>query len=82
MEDGERRSQPYSGEYDWLDPDRTLNTKVQYILIVLAVFIALEHMVLIIGSMLVSHYLHSKWRLKNMYMTIRSVPACNNPPNI
>ena len=31
VEDGERRSQPYSVEYDWLSPDLTQNTQGHYI---------------------------------------------------
>ena len=33
LEYGERRSQPYSDEYDWLGPDLTQNTRGRYILI-------------------------------------------------
>ena len=39
LEDVERHSQLYSGEYDWLGPYLTQNTRGQYILILLAVLI-------------------------------------------
>ena len=41
VEDGERRSQPYSREYDWLGPDLTLNTQGPYTLVLPEVFITL-----------------------------------------
>ena len=39
MKYDEIRSQPYSGEYDWLGPDFTPNTQRRYILILLAVLV-------------------------------------------
>ena len=38
LEDGERHPQPYSGEYYWLGPDLTQNTRGRCILI-LSVFL-------------------------------------------
>ena len=39
MEDGEQISQSHSVEYDWLDPDLTLNTRGRYIFIFLVILI-------------------------------------------
>ena len=39
MEDGERNSQPYYGEYSWLGHGITRNTQGRYILILRAVLI-------------------------------------------
>ena len=39
MEDGKRRSQSHSGEYDWLGPELMRNKQGGYILIFLAVLI-------------------------------------------
>ena len=41
MEDGHRCPQSYSGEYGWLGPDITQNTRGRYILILAAILIAL-----------------------------------------
>ena len=43
LEDGERRSQPYPGEYYWLGPDPMQNTRGSYILIFLVVLITLSN---------------------------------------
>ena len=41
MEGGERLSQPHSGEYDWLGPDLTRNTRGRYIPILLIVLVTI-----------------------------------------
>ena len=63
MEDVERRSQPYSDEYDWLGPDPTRNNRGQYILIFLVVLINPTCMVLITRPESGSHYPPYVWRL-------------------
>ena len=39
MEDGEKRSQSHSVEYDWLVPELAQNTQGRYILVLTAVLI-------------------------------------------
>ena len=66
MEYGERRSQPYSGEYDWLGPDLMQNKRGCHILILTAVLITLTHMVYpwsCTGPELVLHYPPIEWSL-------------------
>ena len=64
MEYGERHSQPYYREYDWLVPYVTQNTQGLYIRIFPEVLINPTHMLLMTGPKLVLHYTPYVWRLK------------------
>ena len=54
--------QAHPGEYDWLDPDLTQNTRGNYILILPAFLITPTRMVCT-GPKWVSHYPPLAWRL-------------------
>ena len=83
MEDGERRPQTYSEEYDWLVPDLTWNNRGQYIQIFMEVLINLIRMAHTSGPNPVSHYLPLEWRLiKYVYYLIFSTSMRQPPPMI
>ena len=56
VKDGERHPQLHSGEYYWLGPDLTRNTRRRCILIFPAFLITLNRIVLMTGPKSVSHY--------------------------